>query len=130
MDEIIKEKWVAALRSGEYKQGTCQLRNGSTFCCLGVLCDLYIKGHPEVGWSLGGCDSIPNHIVEYRGNLPNEVKEWAGLEFPDPVVVCTITVQDVEGVEEEKVFAGRELSWLNDQDVPFTSIAGLIEAQL
>lgn len=29
-------KWVAALRSGEYKQGTGGLYNDGCYCCLGV----------------------------------------------------------------------------------------------
>lgn len=34
-----KAKWVAALRSGEYKQGRGQLRNhNNEYCCLGVAC--------------------------------------------------------------------------------------------
>lgn len=45
MDAELKEKWVAALRSGDYRQGTGQLagREGDgvyAFCCLGVLCDI------------------------------------------------------------------------------------------
>lgn len=41
MDIKTKQKWVKALRSGEYKQGTGQLRNSKAeYCCLGVLCDL------------------------------------------------------------------------------------------
>ena len=37
--ETLKEQWVAALRSGEYKQGTGVLYNpiDDTYCCLGVL---------------------------------------------------------------------------------------------
>ena len=33
-----KEKWLAALRSGEYKQGKMELYNKETdsFCCIGV----------------------------------------------------------------------------------------------
>lgn len=40
MKAELKEKWVAALRSGEYKQGKNLLHNreDNTFCCLGVLC--------------------------------------------------------------------------------------------
>lgn len=36
-----KDKWVAALRSGEYKQGKGYLHENSsnTYCCLGVLCE-------------------------------------------------------------------------------------------
>jgi hypothetical protein len=38
-----KEQWIAALRSGDYKQGKCQLYEplSHSFCCLGVLCDLH-----------------------------------------------------------------------------------------
>lgn len=38
MDIDLKTKWIAALRSGEYKQATSQLQKGDSFCCLGVLC--------------------------------------------------------------------------------------------
>lgn len=33
-----KEKWIAALRSGEYEQGTGELYNKklNSFCCLGI----------------------------------------------------------------------------------------------
>jgi hypothetical protein len=37
MNQVIKEKWVAALRSGEYKQTKGYLRNKKGYCCLGVL---------------------------------------------------------------------------------------------
>lgn len=40
MNKDVKEKWVKALRSGEYKQ--CQLTLSSVddkeHCCLGILC--------------------------------------------------------------------------------------------
>ena len=37
MDAEIKQKWLNALRSGEYKQGYGGLCDGTQFCCLGVL---------------------------------------------------------------------------------------------
>jgi len=36
----IKEKWINALRSGEYEQIRGALRREEGFCCLGVLCDI------------------------------------------------------------------------------------------
>ena len=36
-----RKKWVEALRSGEYEQGTGQLRNDDCYCCLGVAHDLF-----------------------------------------------------------------------------------------
>ncbi|MDZ8105088.1 MAG: hypothetical protein RM338_05610 [Nostoc sp. DedQUE12a] len=40
MNKQLIEKWIDALRSGEYKQARCQLRDGDTFCALGVACDI------------------------------------------------------------------------------------------
>jgi hypothetical protein len=40
LPKAFKRKWVNALRSGKYTQGTSQLysRNGQSYCCLGVAC--------------------------------------------------------------------------------------------
>lgn len=42
MDADLKQKWVAVLRSGEFKQGESKLHNPKedSFCCLGVLCKI------------------------------------------------------------------------------------------
>ena len=47
MKPEIKKLWVDALRSGEYKQAREVLRTngGTSFCCLGVLTDLYCKSN-------------------------------------------------------------------------------------
>lgn len=61
MKASIKKKWLKALRSGDYKQGTGQLRDSTDcFCCLGVLCDVQgrrwwkQKGTGE--WTIGSGD--------------------------------------------------------------------------
>lgn len=38
MNKELKEKWVTALESGKYKQGTDTLFDGVSYCPLGVLC--------------------------------------------------------------------------------------------
>ena len=41
MKNEVKEKWVAALRSGQYAQCKGKLRTaGNAYCCLGVLADV------------------------------------------------------------------------------------------
>lgn len=53
MNPVVKAKWIAALRSGDYKQSRGQLRTTERsdglgregYCCLGVLCDVYRKEH-------------------------------------------------------------------------------------
>lgn len=53
MNPEIKAKWVAALRSGQYKQttgGMHKMVNGDCyFCAVGVLEDLCAEAH-EKGW--------------------------------------------------------------------------------
>jgi hypothetical protein len=36
------KKWIAALDSGEYNQGHCELQNSGGYCCLGVGCKVTI----------------------------------------------------------------------------------------
>jgi len=39
--KINRKKWVKALRSKKYKQGTGELKSvDNEYCCLGVLCDI------------------------------------------------------------------------------------------
>ena len=40
LERNFKRKWVAALRSGKYKQTVLHLYDGVGFCCLGVMCAL------------------------------------------------------------------------------------------
>jgi len=57
MNPEFKQKWVDALRSGEYKQGTGELHNieADTYCCLGVVCEV-IKPKGWDGLCLTGLD--------------------------------------------------------------------------
>jgi len=40
MKKELKEKWIEALRSGDYPQTSNHLCDETGWCCLGVLCDL------------------------------------------------------------------------------------------
>lgn len=119
MNSVIKEKWVTALRSNEYKQGTQQLckvvDNEYKFCCLGVLADLYcqekfdkkmIEVHPE--WK------------GFTG-VPHEVMYWSDLDSISPYV----TVNN---------YSKKSLAVLNDGRMSdpwdFKQIADIIEKQL
>lgn len=76
MKKSIMEKWVAALRSGEYKQGKGQLRNSQNeFCCLGVLCNLHAQEHPEIAKT----QLLTTKYMDHDGTPPCEVTEWAGF---------------------------------------------------
>lgn len=73
MNKKIKKQWVAALRSGKYKQGRHLLRSrDEKYCCLGVLCDLHAK-------------FLGNDCVWRFGTvLSEETYRWAGLKYSNP----------------------------------------------
>ena len=63
LDKKLKAKWVRALRSGKYKQGTGELRvnadarKDEKFCCLGVLCEIAKVKRGEYGYRFGSTSS-------------------------------------------------------------------------
>jgi hypothetical protein len=137
MNPQIKQKWVSALRSGDYQQGRNYLRTDNGFCCLGVLCDLYIKEN-NVEWNLANNGQnyefqnkeshLPSSVIEWNlanngqnykfqnkeSHLPSSVIEWAGVEDHNP---------DINNGTET-------LAGLNDKGSTFEQIANLIEEQL
>jgi hypothetical protein len=114
MNKEVKEKWLAALRSGEYKQGRHALKQDNNFCCLGVLCDIYSK-EKNVPWEkLGNYDNI----LDSKTILPDKIKSWAELPEQDPSVDTNIDID----IEKET------LSGLNDiYHYNFNRIADIIE---
>jgi hypothetical protein len=99
MKKNIMNKWVKALRSGKYKQ--CQEKLCSvdsetgeeSFCCLGVLTDLYLKERKrqKKGHGIESFYTYTKEDIDYEGSfskweingedgiLPREVAEWAGF---------------------------------------------------
>ena len=61
MNKEIKDKWVKALRSGEYKQGRLYLQRDNLFCCLGVLCKVL---------------DVPNIVSDYSNNTMTFLLRW------------------------------------------------------
>lgn len=113
MKADVKERWVAALRSGEFKQGTGRLRDEvGGHCCLGVLCQLV---NPE-GWEA----KKPEHMPwEQTFNRYKDSEEWTKL--PEPLR------EEVEITDEEE----KKLIVLNDVEATsFNGIADYIEENL
>lgn len=81
MKPEIKAAWVAALRSGKYKQGMKFLNRNGAFCCLGVLCELA----KEAGVTETTNHSAFKNIVMYSDKCsmpPTVVYQWSGLSAP------------------------------------------------
>ena len=94
MNPRIKKKWVAALRSGEYEQGTGQLvrriegyegeEDTYKFCCLGVLQNLYHEEH--------GTAFKPREFVREAHSA--KAGQWCGLPRTSRMVDLLITMND------------------------------------
>lgn len=63
----LRERWIAALRSGKYEQGRQYLNNERGFCCLGVLADI-----AGADWVQGdGAKHLVHDGAYYRCGLPH-----------------------------------------------------------
>lgn len=117
MNPDVKARWLAALRSGEYRQGAGRLRrqdvDGAVHCCLGVLCEL-AAADGVAEYRHGLFYGLTTQLeTGFNGVLPVDVKEWAGLSNGDPTV------------------DGRRLSEWNDTSrLSFDGIADKIERYL
>lgn len=112
MNQQVKTQWLKALRSGEYQQARGRLWGYKGFCCLGVLCDIYVKesNHQWEEDDFGG-----HKIFDESAMLPIEVMTWAGLSEANP------SISDR---------ANNSLASINDRGSSFEEIADLIEKNL
>jgi hypothetical protein len=130
MNSQVKEKWIAALRSGKYDQGSEKLRSHQGYCCLGVLCDLYSK-EKNTEWKFNGEyeeSPLPMDYWYFDGEsefLPESVREWAGFSIASPQVRVEVTEDD-----EDEWFDNDDIANLNDSGYSFTELANIIEKQL
>lgn len=78
------QKWVDALRRGNYKQGKYRLRTGDTFCCLGVACDVF-KRQLKLRWKRRNVSDGDEafYIGGKDADLPLAVQSILGLKSPN-----------------------------------------------
>ena len=126
MKPEIKQRWIDALRSGNYKQGYFKLKTNDCFCVIGVLCDI-LKNELNGYWKynyfvcqdklfcveeMKACKP-PNTVIKYCGFKPEQNNRYY---FP--------LVKYGDNSE-------RSLIKLNDIDrLTFEQLADIIEEQL
>lgn len=119
MNKEIASQWCAALRSGDYKQGTGVLHNTSnnTYCCLGVLCDIYQReGNKFDTVSVGlwgvetynGFENLPATYFDGRCDvLPEVVMKWADISCSsgsfDDDLYNLAALNDADGLTFEEI---------------------------
>lgn len=78
MNSELKAKWIAALRSGKYKQGRSVLRTADNkYCCLGVLCEVAGLNWQKEPGSPYFCEAGQDYIENA------EIMEQLGLNYDD-----------------------------------------------
>lgn len=125
MTPELKAEWVAALRSGDYKQARDALRivdneKNYSYCCLGVLCDIM----PDVEWS-----PVNGHSYLYYAKFSSGHTSSAYIPRPEAAKL---------GLEKKIIDTTRQtthaidniLMGMNDQGKTFAEIADYIEANL
>lgn len=107
MKPEIKKIWIEALRSGKYQQGQGALKEGDSFCCLGVLCDLY----DSTGWDPAPNDNRSKKLSfqSFMGAPSLDVLDWS--KFPQALLQDYIDANDIH-------------------DLTFHQIADMIEEKL
>lgn len=109
----ILNEWVAALRSGKYKQGNRYLRShNDTYCCLGVLLDI-----ERVQW-----ETAEGYDAYYAMNGKAESRFLyfgdSGVSTEGDISPCAVydgtTIRD-------------HLTNINDTGLPFHDIATVLE---
>lgn len=143
MNPEVKAKWLAALESGKYKQGKNKLRrilptlfnagkqseSAERWCCLGVLCNVYIEDTGKGRWEkdsdgefkfFDGHDDWHGHTS--YGMPTAAVYQWAGLaDYHDKIFLDS---------SDKKKFTDGSLAELNDEGRTFKTIIGVIKKYL
>lgn len=131
MNPEVKELWLKALRSGDYKQGTGRLCTvvpvgpyeaewtERRYCCLGVLTDLGVQNgvidptdveeHKTVD---GVVLSYPTDSGRESVGTPPAIREWANIDYFGSL---------------GDFAAKRDLADMNDSGMTFAEIADAIE---
>lgn len=134
LPEEVKIKWVAALRSGEYKQTTGQLadtdyNDNYSFCCLGVLAEVLEPGITKHGGALEGLCTLRDAHDKFN----TDHGLWALFEPNTELHALASDFRSAmpEGNDVSDKQADSSLMTLNDDGkYTFNQIADLIEEHL
>lgn len=115
MKKAIKKRWVKALRSGDYKQGTeflHQRKDGvDQWCCLGVLCD--VEGVP----------SEPRQSYVYpEENTSEKFRMGGSISILSPELLTKFGLTDIQ--------QGKLANMNDHQGKSFVEIADFVEKEI
>ncbi len=119
-----KQKWIQALRSDKYSQGTWALRDKSNrFCCLGVLCDIVNPKLWSKNTTIRGAWQKDAYTYDGKdwGVIPNSVLDIVNIDSVNDLLCPNGRFTD------KKTQCEYSLSGQNDSGSSFEEIANIIE---
>lgn len=104
-------KWIAALRSGEFKQGVKRLQTGKSFCCLGVACkvlipeELQLMTSPSSGRLAGTTPRDQESSPQWLKGINQDVIARTGTlsNFGELISMSLMAANDVRGFTFEEI---------------------------
>lgn len=124
MKPEIHAAWIADLRSGQHEQTEGALCDGTGFCCLGRLTELYIAANPgkmQFRHDLYSWTRLDGGTATERNKTPMPVAAWADLQS----VLGDIDNDDIPSSSDDDAVGS--LADLNDAGLSFPDIADVIE---
>jgi hypothetical protein len=117
MDKELVQKWIDALRSGQYRQAKSKLHIGDRHCCLGVATELI---HGQDCWEDSNSTDIYGNIV-YKYTVGSTTCE----ELLDVMDAELVGLSIMQGDLTQEY-----LSDMNDYGDSFEEIADFLERHL
>jgi hypothetical protein len=106
MNKELKQKWIDALRSGDYPQTQNELCNSEGYCCLGVLCDLV----DNTKWSTSDDDILQYDFGAFVDNeFPPTHWLYDVVNLPHSQAVTLSTLNDEKGYDFHDI-----AQWITD----------------
>ena len=137
MNKIIKKEFIKNLTDGSYDQCQGKLHNNldQSFCCLGVLADMYIKATGKANWDSGDEEEFTESYTLHTHSTggydeyypPKEVVEWAGLDYYPEGRLCSDLADTMDYAERFKAGIIGHLAKMNDMGKSFKEIAKFVE---
>lgn len=136
--DLIEQKWIPALESGEYKQIHSTLSaeskdGGFGFCCLGVLCDVLGATWSEYGPASRSilmpgmdapqiCHTLPFAVSKQHGFIGG-----GALALPPSVGIFEIAPEADHHVYADNTATSISLDGMNDRGITFQEIADALK---
>lgn len=122
MRQDIKQLWIDALRSNNYKQARHELVHQNDqgiyeHCALGVLCDIAVQKGVITQTPLGYRAQTDPETYGESAILPKAVADWAKLRSRDPYTKYELDSELVSDLNDKRRLSFDEIASILEEDL-------------